>query len=168
MFYRVSHSECVYVWRHWQKLVSYLVGNFVIHLPQQLFRFGGAICTSHWRSFSIASGSPEWRTNGFCGTIKNKHIFHFAKKKNKNKNIWMPKWWTTIANVALLSVSSRSDAASMLACSSSRRFFFKFSRCMSAARSTCASAPKHNKYHKHNAKMKINWRFVSDFHKINV
>lgn len=82
----VYHTASVCVWRHWQKLVSYLVGNFVIHLPQQLFRFGGAICTSHWRSFSIASGSPEWRTNGFCGTIKkNKHIFHFAKKKTKTK-----------------------------------------------------------------------------------
>lgn len=39
----------------------------------------------------------------------------------------------TIANVALLSVSSKSDAASMLCCSISRRFFFIFSRCMSAA-----------------------------------
>lgn len=39
----------------------------------------------------------------------------------------------TIANVALLSVSKRSDVASMLACSISRRFFFMFSRCMSAA-----------------------------------
>lgn len=33
----------------------------------------------------------------------------------------------TIANVALLSVSKRSDVASKLACSISRRFFFMFS-----------------------------------------
>lgn len=41
----------------------------------------------------------------------------------------------TIAKVALLSVSSRSDAASMLTCSISRRaFFFMFSRCRSVWR----------------------------------
>lgn len=39
----------------------------------------------------------------------------------------------TIANVALLSVSNKSEAASKLACSISRRFFFMFSRCKSAA-----------------------------------
>lgn len=42
----------------------------------------------------------------------------------------------TIANVALLSVSKRSDVASKLACSISRRFFFMFSLWMSA----CLSA----------------------------
>uniref|UniRef100_A0A182S380 Uncharacterized protein n=1 Tax=Anopheles funestus TaxID=62324 RepID=A0A182S380_ANOFN len=80
-----------------------LVGNFDSQLRQQFGRFGACICTSHWRSFSSANGSPGWRTSGF------------------------------IAKVALLSVSSRSEAASRLACSISRRFFFIFSRCMSAA-----------------------------------
>lgn len=45
----------------------------------------------------------------------------------------------TIANVAFESVSRRSEAASMLACSISRRFFFIFSRCKSTARSTICS-----------------------------
>lgn len=39
----------------------------------------------------------------------------------------------TIAKVAFESVSSRSEAASRLACSISRRFFLMFSRCISAA-----------------------------------
>lgn len=45
----------------------------------------------------------------------------------------------TIAKVALLSVSSRSDAASRLTCSISRRFFFIFSRWMSAALSASSA-----------------------------
>lgn len=41
----------------------------------------------------------------------------------------------TMANVAFESVSRKSEAASRLACSNSRRFFFRFSRWMSTARS---------------------------------
>lgn len=46
--------------------LTYLDGNFDSHERQQLGRFDAAIWTSHCRIFSIANGSPGWRTNGFC------------------------------------------------------------------------------------------------------
>lgn len=82
-----------------------LVGSRAIQVLQQLFRFGAAIWTSHCRSLSMDICSPGCRISGF------------------------------MAKVALLSVSRRSDVASMLTCSISLRFFFKLSRCCSAARS---------------------------------
>lgn len=57
--------------KHWKSNgmrsgIRYLVGSLDSHDRQQFCRFGVAICTSHWRSFSIAIGSPGWRTKGFC------------------------------------------------------------------------------------------------------
>lgn len=124
-----------------QKLI-YLVGNFDSHVRQQFGRFGGAIWTSHCLSFSNANGSPGWRTNGF---YEKNYVMNFRccccptrTPLNLMFNGFQETWKIrekklTIANVALLSVSNKSEAASKLACSSSRRFFFMFSRCKSAA-----------------------------------
>lgn len=131
------------LWLCWRKeiteiyskifVINYLVGNFDNHVLQQLGRFGGAIWISHCLNFSSANGSPGCLTNGFCIPYRTTNMddklnsIRNAEKLQTKCN----KLRYTIANVALLSVSSKSDAASKLACSSSRRFFFIFSRCKS-------------------------------------
>lgn len=55
----------------------YLVGIRDSHDLQQLFLLGGAICTSHCRSFSSANGSPGCLTSGF----------YITRKKDVEKNI---------------------------------------------------------------------------------
>lgn len=45
--------------------LTYLVGNRDHQVRQQLGLLGGCMCTSHCLSFSMAMGSPGWRTKGF-------------------------------------------------------------------------------------------------------
>lgn len=119
MYYKRVHNVC-----H----TAHLLFNYMSKLKNLLFYDDS--------SFNIIKQKMLANISNYCYQLAKLllcfPVISLKYYKSKNLDNWEV---STIANVALLSVSSRSEAASKLACSKSRRFFFIFSLCMSAARS---------------------------------